>query len=65
MRQVFVQRVKEKEAELKEAEREVCRLKPVPQFLIIVVKYLNHNDTTSLLIMPERLWSLLANRHLT
>lgn len=25
MRQMFVQRVKEKEAELKEAEREVCR----------------------------------------
>lgn len=25
MKQVFVQRVKEKEAELKEAEREVCK----------------------------------------
>lgn len=26
MRQIFVQRVKEKEAELKEAEREVCEI---------------------------------------
>lgn len=26
MRQIFVQRVKEKEAELKEAEREVCKI---------------------------------------